>query len=136
MTDLQLSGNAQDRSSLLIEVMDLLVEGETPPACSLGASSFATGPLLAQGVLHAGLQTSGVWDLGVTEEAFDGFPQIFEHMPPVYHLFGGWSAVPGSTLIVFGSIAANDFHTRMLPEPLCKGFGAAIWQQVDRPVRL
>lgn len=71
-----------------------------------------------------------------TEEAFHHFSQVFEHMPAVYHLLGGWSAVCCSPLIVFGPISANDFHTRMLPEPLGKGFGAAIWQQVDRPVRL
>ncbi len=74
MTDLQLSSNAQDRSSLLVEGSNLLVEGQTPSACSLGASSFATGSFLSQSVLQACLRTSVVGDLAVTEEAFDGFP--------------------------------------------------------------
>ncbi len=57
-------------------------------------------------------------------------------MPTVNHLLGIWSTIGCSPLIVFGPITANDFHARVLPEPVGNGFGAAIWQQVDWPVRL
>ncbi len=77
MTDLQLSGDAQNRSSLLIEFIDLLVECEMPLARSLGASPFATGSFLTQSGLQASVRSFLVGKLGVTEEALDSFPQIF-----------------------------------------------------------
>jgi hypothetical protein len=56
-------------------------------------------------------------------------------MPAINDLLGGWSAVSCSTLIIFGTISADDFHTRMLSEPFGKRFRAAVVEQVYCLVR-
>ena len=57
-------------------------------------------------------------------------------MPTIYDLLGLWRAISCSTLIVFRTIAAANFHTGMVPKPLSKGFCAAVFEQVDRLMRL
>jgi len=51
----------------------------------------------------------------MAEKSFNGFPKIFYYMPAINHFLGLWSAVGCPTLIVFGTISADDFHARMLP---------------------
>lgn len=59
-----------------------------------------------------------------------------DQMPAIYDLLGLGSALSCSTLIVFGPVSADDFHARMVPEPLGKGFRATVFQQIDWLVRL
>jgi hypothetical protein len=56
-------------------------------------------------------------------------------MPAIYDLLSLWSAVGCSTLIVLGAISADDFHSRVLPEPFSKGFRTAVFEQIYRLVR-
>jgi hypothetical protein len=51
-------------------------------------------------------------------------------MPAINDLLGLWSAVGCPTPIILGPISADDFHARMLPEPLGKGFRTTVFQQV------
>jgi hypothetical protein len=57
-------------------------------------------------------------------------------MPAINDLLGGWSAISGSTLIVLGTIATDDFDAWMLPEPLSQGFCAPVFQHVYWLMRL
>jgi hypothetical protein len=72
----------------------------------------------------------------MAEEALNGFAKIFQQMPTIYDLLGLWSAVSCPTLIVFGTISTDDFHTGMVPEPFGKGFRTPVFQQVYWLVRL
>src|SRR5205809_6644850 len=57
-------------------------------------------------------------------------------MPAVYDLLGLWSTVGCPTLIVFGTISADDFYARMLPYPCGEGLRTAVFQHIDWLVRL
>ena len=53
--------------------------------------------------------------LRAVEEAFHRFAKVFYHMPAIKDLLGSWSAVRGSTLLVFGTISTDDFDSWMVP---------------------
>src|SRR5579885_784916 len=115
MTKVQLPGNAQDRSSLPIPFLDLLIERKPLLPCSLRTCSLATGSFLTGRNRMSGCFACVSWHLGMAEKSLNGFPKIFQEMPAVNHLLGLWSAVGCSTLITFGTISADDFYTRMQP---------------------
>jgi hypothetical protein len=52
-------------------------------------------------------------------------------MPAINDWWSRWSALSGATLIVLGTIWADDFDSGMLPEPVSKAFCAAIFQPLD-----
>lgn len=57
-------------------------------------------------------------------------------MPAVGNLDRLWSSQPSCFCIVSSTVTTDHFHTRVLREPLDKGFGPSIWQQIDHAMSL
>lgn len=88
----------------------LMIQSETSLSRSLSTSQFAAGSFLPGpfGRLRVLLH------LRMMKKAFYRFPKVFQDMPAINDLLGGWSAVSGPTLIVFRTISADDFDSWML----------------------
>lgn len=66
------------------------------------------------------------------EEAFQGFSQIFQEVPPIGRLFGVGRSQSRAFCIIAPTIPADELHRRMGDEPGGEGEGFSIWQEVDR----
>jgi hypothetical protein len=111
LANLELPGDPRNRSSLLMQCHNLVIQGEASLSWSLSTSQFEAFAFLPEVFCRLGLRLH----LRAIEKTFHRFPKVFEHMPAINDLLGIWCAVRGSTLIVFGTIPANDLDTWMLP---------------------
>ena len=76
MTNLELPGNPQDGSSLLIELIDLLIESKPP--CVIPPTE-SRSPLVRfwRGGVASPAASCIPWDWSVAEKSLNGFPKVF-----------------------------------------------------------
>jgi hypothetical protein len=62
--------------------------------------------------------------------------QIANEVPTIGYLHSIGCSQSPSLSIGSSAIPTDDFDSRMLLQPTCKGFGTAICQQIDGPMRV
>ena len=77
MTQMELSSNSQNGSSLLLEVIDLLIECQPPLSGFLGANAFATGSFLTKGEGTADFPIGHFFQWCVAKKPLNGLAKIF-----------------------------------------------------------
>jgi hypothetical protein len=83
------------------------------------------------------LTTEGLIDGGERlamrmEHLIEGFHQVLQQMKPVSDLHGLWRPVACPVGIGSGTIARDDLHPRVGPQPRRQGLGLSVGQQGDR----
>nr|WP_199708177.1 hypothetical protein [Pseudoroseomonas wenyumeiae] len=66
----------------------------------------------------------------------DGIAEITEQVPAVGGLHGTRRALASAIRVGAGTVAGDDLHAWVLPQPVAQGLGLAIWQEIKHPVAL
>jgi hypothetical protein len=64
------------------------------------------------------------------------FAEVLEQVPAIGDLEGGRRSIGGTFNVEVGPVAADDFHTRMRPQPAGKALGRSLGQQINRSMTL